>query len=215
MPARHTRAPPRGPSTKEGRGGRAAASSEYLEHLDQVERISRRSASMKLINDPLFHFERATNRVYDRAHGNTELLVQHVSRSRLAKMRQPDHGAAQADVLPPEIASCRFNCHTPDLWRQYGKLVHTRLAIKGRGRWHRYDPRGNALIGKRSLRLEREFHFGTRRDQNNVRLSASGLGQHITTLPDLFPRLGGADRKRQIVARKQQRGRRIRGLECH
>lgn len=46
-----------------------------LIRLSESARAAHRIASMKLINDPLFHFERATNRVYDRAHGNTELFV--------------------------------------------------------------------------------------------------------------------------------------------
>src|SRR5450830_722513 len=158
-------------------------------------------------------FQQLFSLTQDIFQGEAELFEQGWRRRRLAVGGHADHTTFQAHVLVPVVGMGGFDGDTrADLQRQYRLLVARVLGIEDAGARHRHHTNLAALLGQLVVRLHRQAHFRTGRDQDQLRLARAIL-QHITTAADVVDLHGIAGLVLQVLPGEDQRRRTVLALQ--
>src|SRR6516225_7193513 len=107
----------------------------------------------------------------------TELLLERLQGRGGPKGPHADGVAGAADVSLPAERGRLFD-RQPRLhggW-QHAVPILLRLALEDLPRWHRDDARANALGEQLLVRLNGEAQLATRGDEDQLRISAGGIG---------------------------------------
>src|SRR5262249_17411824 len=96
------------------------------------------------------------------------------------KRLHPDDAAKRSDVALPAEGRCLLNGDAQfHRRRQHAVTVLGSLVVEDVPRWHRNNPRPNALEEQRLVGVYSQTHFTAGRNQNDVRISAARISKHI------------------------------------
>src|SRR5471030_1836679 len=153
-------------------------------------------------------FQQLFSLTQDVFQGEAELFEQGWRRRRLAVGGHADHATFQAHVFVPVVRVSGFDGDTGADLQRHCLLVACILSIEHAGARHRNNPHLATLLCQLVVSLNRQAHFGTGGDQDQLRLACTVL-QHITATGDVGDLAGITGLVLQVLTREDQRRRAV------